>query len=253
MIASGRGCTFGRQLASAPIRNRDWFRKSCTDRRQNLRPIFARNFLARVARVRGARPRLSRRLLRMWAGLRLSIPRPQICMPAPVAVLSISWIYPDNEESLRPRAREGLYQPAAEPSPRSPSIAPMPVDAHRTRGVLLHFARSENRLPPANRWSSRLAATLLADTSLRRRSLARRHCSGEVRLYPRPVICTPKKPSCVFCPLNGDCARRPCYQETFPLKCLKIRALRRARPFVVTRAMNLLGPARPKKACLWRS
>jgi A/G-specific adenine glycosylase len=65
-------------------------------------------------------------------------------------------------------------------------------------------------------------------------------------------ICTPKRPACALCPLNGDClshARGD--QETFPRKALKkTGALRRGAAFVITRGDELLVRTRPEKGLL---
>jgi A/G-specific adenine glycosylase len=65
-------------------------------------------------------------------------------------------------------------------------------------------------------------------------------------------ICTPKKPACARCPLNGDCVSRARGdQETFPRKApKKTGALRRGAAFVVTRGDELLVRTRPEKGLL---
>ena len=66
------------------------------------------------------------------------------------------------------------------------------------------------------------------------------------------TICTPKKPACVLCPLNEDCAARARGdQETFPRKApKKTGELRRGAAFVVTRGNELLVRSRPEKGLL---
>src|ERR1700756_4722929 len=65
-------------------------------------------------------------------------------------------------------------------------------------------------------------------------------------------ICTPKKPTCALCPLNGDCVSRArADQETFPRKApKKTGALRRGAAFVVRRGGELLVRSRPEKGLL---
>jgi A/G-specific adenine glycosylase len=65
-------------------------------------------------------------------------------------------------------------------------------------------------------------------------------------------ICTPRKPACGLCPLNGDCASRARGdQETFPRKApRKTGALRRGAAFVVTRGNEMLVRTRPEKGLL---
>ena len=65
-------------------------------------------------------------------------------------------------------------------------------------------------------------------------------------------ICTPKKPACALCPINGEClARGRGDQETFPRKAPKKSGeLRRGAAFVVTRGDELLVRTRPEKGLL---
>jgi A/G-specific adenine glycosylase len=65
-------------------------------------------------------------------------------------------------------------------------------------------------------------------------------------------ICTPKKPACALCPLNGDCVSRARGdQETFPRKAAKkTGALRRGAAFVVRRGDELLVRTRPERGLL---
>ena len=66
------------------------------------------------------------------------------------------------------------------------------------------------------------------------------------------AICTPKKPSCALCPLNGDCvARARGDQEAFPRKApKKTGTLRRGAAFIVTRGEELLVRTRAEKGLL---
>jgi A/G-specific adenine glycosylase len=65
-------------------------------------------------------------------------------------------------------------------------------------------------------------------------------------------ICTPKKPACVLCPLNDDCAARTRGdQETFPRKApKKTGTLRQGAAFIVTRGDELLVRTRVEKGLL---
>ena len=65
-------------------------------------------------------------------------------------------------------------------------------------------------------------------------------------------ICTPKKPACALCPLNGDCiSRARCDQENFPRKApKKTGALRRGAAFVVISGDLILVRTRPEKGLL---
>jgi len=151
-------------------------------------------------------------------------------------------VFPDTEEGLRELPGIGPYTASA-----IAAIAfdrrTMPVDGNIERVVSRLYAVGEP-LPQAKPLIQQLAATLLAET--------RAGDSAQALMDLGSTICTPKKPSCVLCPLNEDClghARGD--QETFPRKApKKTGELRRGAAFVVTRDDELLVRSRPEKGLL---
>ncbi len=119
----------------------------------------------------------------------------------------------------------------------------MPVDGNIERVMSRLFAVEEPP-PQAKPLIQRLATTLLGAT--------RAGDSAQALMDLGSSICTPKKPACVLCPLNGDCVSRARGdQETFPRKAPKgTGALRRGAAFVVTRGDELLVRTRPEKGLL---
>jgi A/G-specific adenine glycosylase len=119
----------------------------------------------------------------------------------------------------------------------------MPVDGNIERVVSRLFA-VEEPLPQAKPAIQSLAATLLGP--------ARAGDSAQALMDLGATICTPKKPACVLCPLNDNCAAlRRGDQETFPRKApKKTGALRRGAAFVVRRGDELLVRTRETKGLL---
>jgi len=150
--------------------------------------------------------------------------------------------FPDTEEGLRALPGIGPYTAAA-----LAAIAfgrrTMPVDGNIERVVSRLFA-VEEPLPLAKPLIKQLATTLLADT--------RAGDSAQALMDLGSSICTPKKPACALCPLNGDCVSRARGdQETFPRKApKKTGTLRRGAAFVVTRGEELLVRTRAEKGLL---
>src|SRR5579871_6698495 len=119
----------------------------------------------------------------------------------------------------------------------------MPVDGNIERVVSRLFA-VEEPLPQAKPRIQQLAATLLGPS--------RAGDSAQALMDLGASICTPKKPACVLCPLNDECAARARGdQETFPRKLArKTGALRRGAAFVVARGGELLVRSRPERGLL---
>jgi A/G-specific adenine glycosylase len=151
-------------------------------------------------------------------------------------------MFPDTEEGLRALPGVGPYTAAA-----IAAIAfgrrTMPVDGNIERVVSRLFA-VEEQLPKAKLRIQELAATLLGPS--------RAGDSAQALMDLGSGICTPKKPACVLCPLNDNCAARARGdQETFPRKApKKTGALRRGAAFVVTRGDELLVRTRSEKGLL---
>src|SRR6266849_5139491 len=184
-------------------------------------------------------------VLRMWAGLGY-YSRARNLHACAVAVLrDHGGAFPDTEEGLRSLPGIGPYTAAA-----IAAIAfgrrTMPVDGNIERVVSRLFA-VEEPLPLAKPLIKQLATTLLAVEEK-----SRAGDSAQALMDLGSSICTPKKPACALCPLNGDCVSRARGdQETFPRKAAKKSgALRRGAAFVVRRGDELLVLTRPEKGLL---
>jgi A/G-specific adenine glycosylase len=181
-------------------------------------------------------------VLRMWAGLGYYSRARNLHACAVAVRRDHGGGFPDTEEGLRALPGIGPYTAAA-----IAAIAfgrrTMPVDGNIERVVSRLFA-IEEPLPQAKPLIQQLAATLLGD--------ARAGDSAQALMDLGSSICTPRKPACVLCPLNDDCAA--CArgdQETFPRKALKkTGALRQGAAFVVKRGDELLVRSRPEKGLL---
>ena len=192
-------------------------------------------------------------VLRMWAGLGY-YSRARNLHACAVAVLrDHGGVFPDTEEGLRSLPGIGPYTAAA-----IAAIAfgrrTMPVDGNIERVVSRLFA-VEVSLPQAKPLIQQLAATLLGASENNSRAgdeETRAGDSAQALMDLGSSICTPKKPACALCPLNGDCvARLRGDQESYPRKApKKSGALRRGAAFVVTRGDQLLVRSRPEKGLL---
>jgi len=181
-------------------------------------------------------------VLRMWAGLGY-YSRARNLHACAVAVLrDHGGVFPDTEQGLRALPGIGPYTAAAI-SAIAFGRRTMPVDGNIERVVSRLFA-VEEPLPQAKPLIQQLAATLLG--------ASRAGDSAQALMDLGASVCTPKKPACALCPLNGDCVSRARGdQETFPRKApKKTGALRRGAAFVVTRGDQLLVRTRPEKGLL---
>jgi A/G-specific adenine glycosylase len=188
-------------------------------------------------------------VLRMWAGLGY-YSRARNLHACAVAVLrDHGGAFPDTEEGLRALPGIGPYTAAA-----IAAIAfgrrTMPVDGNIERVVSRLFA-VEDPLPQAKPLIQQLATTLLGVTRAGDEK-SRAGDSAQALMDLGSSICTPKKPACALCPLNGGCSSRARGdQETYPRKApKKTGALRRGAAFVVTRGEELLVRTRPEKGLL---
>ena len=188
-------------------------------------------------------------VLRMWAGLGYYSRARNLYACAVAVARDHGGAFPDTEEGLRELPGIGPYTASA-----IAAIAfdrrTMPVDGNIERVVSRLFA-VEEALPQAKPKIQQLAATLLADC-LAGDETSRAGDSAQALMDLGASICTPKKPACSLCPLNGDCtARARGDQETFPRKAPKKSGeLRRGAAFVVTRGEELLVQSRPEKGLL---
>jgi A/G-specific adenine glycosylase len=184
-------------------------------------------------------------VLRMWAGLGYYSRARNLHACAVAVRRDHRGVFPDTEEGLRALPGIGPYTAAA-----IAAIAfgrrTMPVDGNIERVVSRLYA-VEEALPQAKPLIQQLAATLLADGEMSRAGDA-----AQALMDLGSTICTPKKPACVLCPLNEDCASRARGdQETFPRKApKKTGELRRGAAFVVTRGDEVLVRTRPEKGLL---
>jgi A/G-specific adenine glycosylase len=191
-------------------------------------------------------------VLRMWAGLGYYSRARNLHACAVAVRRDHGGAFPDTEEALRALPGIGPYTAAA-----IAAIAfgrrTMPVDGNIERVVSRLFA-VEEPLPLAKPLIKQLATTLLAGEEKSRAGdeESRAGDSAQALMDLGSSICTPKKPACALCPLNGDCASRARGdQETFPRKAAKkTGTLRRGAAFVVRRGDELLVRTRPEKGLL---
>jgi A/G-specific adenine glycosylase len=192
-------------------------------------------------------------VLRMWAGLGYYSRARNLHACAVVVRRDHGGAFPDTEEGLRALPGIGPYTAAA-----IAAIAfgrrTMPVDGNIERVVSRLFA-VEEALPPAKPLIKELATMLLGagdEESRAGEEKSRAGDSAQALMDLGSSICTPKKPACALCPLNGDCVSRARGdQETFPRKAAKKSgALRRGAAFVVLRGDELLVRTRPEKGLL---
>src|SRR6202048_2123611 len=195
-------------------------------------------------------------VLRMWAGLGYYSRARNLHACAVAVRRDHGGAFPDTEQGLRSLPGIGPYTAAA-----IAAIAfgrrTMPVDGNIERVVSRLFA-VEAPLPQAKPLIQELAATLLGESragdakSRAGDEKSRAGDSAQALMDLGSSVCTPKKPVCALCPLNGDCVSRARGdQETFPRKAAKrTGALRRGAAFVVTRGDELLVRTRAEKGLL---
>jgi A/G-specific adenine glycosylase len=181
-------------------------------------------------------------VLRMWAGLGYYSRARNLHACAVKVLGDHDGVFPDTEQGLRALPGVGPYTAAA-----IAAIAfgrrTMPVDGNIERVVSRLFA-VETPLPQAKPLIAKLAFTLLGET--------RAGDSAQALMDLGASICTPRRPACALCPLNGDCAAyRRGDQEAFPRKAAKKTGeLRRGAAFVVRRGDELLLRTRAAKGLL---
>src|ERR1700722_82609 len=188
-------------------------------------------------------------VLRMWAGLGYYSRARNLHACAVAVRRDHGGAFPETEEALRALPGIGPYTASAIAAIAS-GRRTMPVDANMERVVSRLFA-VEEPLPQAKPLIQKLAATLLG-TSRAGDEESRAGDSAQALMDLGASICTPKKPACALCPLNGDCVSRARGdQETFPRKAAKKNGmLRRGAAFVVRRGDQLLVRTRSEKGLL---
>lgn len=181
-------------------------------------------------------------VLRMWAGLGYYSRARNLHACAVAVQRDHGGSFPDTEDGLRMLPGIGPYTAAA-----IAAIAfdrhTMPVDGNIERVASRLFAVEET-LPQAKPRIQQLATSLLGPS--------RAGDSAQALMDLGATICTPKRPVCSLCPLNGDCAARlRGDQETFPRKApKKTGTLRRGAAFLVLRGEELLVRTRAAKGLL---
>jgi A/G-specific adenine glycosylase len=188
-------------------------------------------------------------VLRMWAGLGYYSRARNLHACAVAVRRDHGGVFPDSEQALRALPGIGLYTAAAI-SAIAFGRRIMPVDGNIER-VVSRLSAVEQPLPQAKPLIQQLATTMLGATRAGDEN-SRAGDSAQALMDLGSSICTPKKPACALCPLNGDCAARGRGdQETFPRKAAKkTGALRRGAAFVVTRGDQLLVRTRAEKGLL---
>src|SRR5450432_3715756 len=159
-------------------------------------------------------------VLRMWAGLGYYSRARNLHACAVAVRRDHGGVFPDTEEGLRALPGIGPYTAAAI-SAIAFGRRTMPVDGNIERVVSRLFA-VEQPPPLAKPLIQQLAATLLVAGDGDSRAgdgKSRAGDSAQALMDLGSSICTPKKPACVLCPLNQDCAARlRGDQETYPRK-----------------------------------
>jgi A/G-specific adenine glycosylase len=215
-------------------------------------PYFEK-FLARWPDVEALGRASLDEVLRMWAGLGYYSRARNLYACAVAVRRDHGGVFPDTEQGLRSLPGIGPYTAAA-----IAAIAfgrrTMPVDGNIERVVSRLFA-VEAPLPQAKPLIQELAATLLDagdENSRAGDERSRAGDSAQALMDLGSSICTPKKPACALCPLNGDCAAQARGdQESFPRKApKKAGALRRGAAFVVVSGDRLLVRSRGEKGLL---
>jgi A/G-specific adenine glycosylase len=194
---------------------------------ETVGPYYVK-FLARFPTVRSlAKARLGD-VLKLWAGLGYYARARNLHACARVVAKEHRGRFPGTEEGLSTLPGVGAYTAAAVAAIAFGRKA-TPLDGNIERVVARLFA-VETPLPAAKPELRRLAEGL---TPARRAG-----DFAQAMMDLGAAICTPKRPSCLLCPWNSDCAALARGdQETFPRRVPKVEGeLRRGAAFVVRRA-----------------
>ena len=182
-------------------------------------------------------------VLRAWAGLGYYARARNLHACANAVVEHHGGQFPRDVEALRGLPGIGDYTAAAVAAIAF-DLPAVPVDGNVERVVSRLFSVAEE-LPAAKPVIREFAA-----------SLRPRHRAGDFAqalMDLGATICSPKRPACVLCPWQGDCAAHARgEQETFPRKLPKAEGkLRRGSAFVALRADGrVLLRRRPEKGLL---
>jgi A/G-specific adenine glycosylase len=205
-------------------------------------PYFSR-FVTKWPDVRSLAAAPLEDVLRAWAGLGYYARARNLHACAKAVVKDHAGQFPADENALRALPGIGAYTAAAIAAIAFDRRA-MPVDGNIERVVARLFA-VEEELPAAKPRIKRIADTLTP--------AYRPGDFAQAMMDLGATICTPQRPACALCPLNGGCeARRRGDPEIFPVKAPKrTGALRKGVAFFVLRADGkVLLRSRPAKGLL---
>jgi A/G-specific adenine glycosylase len=222
---------------------------------ETVGPYYAK-FLARFPTVRALGKASLGDVLKLWAGLGYYARARNLHACARAVAKKHGGRFPDTEEGLRTLPGIGAYTAAA-----VAAIAfgrkTTPLDGNIER-VVARLSAVETPLPAAKPELRRLAGRLTP--TLRAGDFA------QAMMDLGATICTPRRPSCLVCPWNADCAAfARGDQETFPRRAPKVEGkLRRGAAFVVRRvdgavllrtrpARGLLGGMREVPGSEWNA
>ena len=200
-------------------------------------------FLVRFPTLRRLAAAKLSEVLKVWAGLGYYARARNLHACARLVMKKHRGRFPETEEALRALPGLGAYTAAAIAAIAFGKKA-TPVDGNIERVIARRYA-VETPLPAAKPELKRLAENLVPSK--------RAGDFAQAMMDLGSAICTPKRPTCMFCPWNDRCeAYRRGEQETFPRRVPKAEgALRRGVAFVVLRADDaLLLRARPPRGLL---
>jgi A/G-specific adenine glycosylase len=209
---------------------------------KTVAPYFVR-FVQRWPDVRALAAAPLQDVLKAWAGLGYYARARNLHACAQAVVMQHAGQFPSEESALRALPGIGAYTSAAIAAIAFDRPA-MPVDGNIERIVARLFALEEP-LPAAKATIRKLAETL---TPTRRPG-----DFVQALMDLGATICTPQRPACALCPLDGGCeARRRGDPEIFPMRAGRRKGtLRRGAAFVAIRADGMvLVRSRPSKGLL---
>ncbi|MGL4398086.1 MAG: A/G-specific adenine glycosylase [Hyphomicrobium sp.] len=189
-------------------------------------PYFAR-FLDRFPTVADLAAAPLEEVLQLWAGLGYYSRARNLKKCADAVVRDFGGVFPDNEVALRTLPGIGPYTAAAIAAIAFGRKA-TPVDGNVERVVARLFAVRQP-MPTAKREIKMLAETL---TPARRAG-----DFAQAMMDLGSEICSPKRPSCLMCPLQTDCAAHAHgLEEIIPIRLGKAtRPVRHGFAFVALR------------------
>lgn len=210
-----------------------------------VQPYYAA-FLARWPTVKALAAAKLEEVLSAWAGLGYYARARNLHACARAVVDRHGGALPDKEAELLALPGIGPYTAAAIASIAFEQRA-APVDGNWERVVSRLFA-VEDPVPKSRPKLRTLALTLLPDGRTKRYG-----DFAQAMMDLGATVCTPRKPACVICPWQENCAARASGEpERFPVKLPKtVRPTRRGVAFLIVRADGaVLARTRPMKGLL---